>query len=184
MVTNDEGRAAREAKLEYLHDTLATTVEALVSAEDWVRAPGPRAEARTRRHRVDRERHRHGSGRDRCGSGRNQGGRGQKGQQAHSAGGGADALIGAGQGFGVARSDGDRAFQHFGGRAVGVIVEGDAEVGAAHGRDGDRGADGEAAGAAPGRDARLGAARLDRQGVIDGAVDGVAAQAADAHAAV
>lgn len=38
MVTNDEGRAAREAKLEYLHDTLATTVEALVSAEDWVRA--------------------------------------------------------------------------------------------------------------------------------------------------
>ena len=24
MVTNDEGRAAREAKLEYLHDTLAT----------------------------------------------------------------------------------------------------------------------------------------------------------------
>lgn len=76
MVTNDEGRAAREAKLEYLHDTLATTVEALVSAEDWVRAPGPRAEARTRRHRVDRERHRHGSGRDRCGSGRNQRGRG------------------------------------------------------------------------------------------------------------
>ena len=38
MVTNDEGPAAREAKLEYLHDTLATTVEALVSAEDWVRA--------------------------------------------------------------------------------------------------------------------------------------------------
>ena len=51
MVTNDEGPAAREAKLEYLHDTLATTVEALVSAEDWVRAPGPRAEARTRQAR-------------------------------------------------------------------------------------------------------------------------------------
>ena len=113
-----------------------------------------------------------------------QGGRGQKRKQAHRAGGGADALICGGQGFGLARDDGDGAFQHFGARAVGGIVEGDAEVGAAHGRDRDRGADGEAAGAAPGRDARLGAARLDRQGVIDGAVDGVAAQAADPHAAV
>uniref|UniRef100_A0A0N4ZD66 PE-PGRS family protein n=1 Tax=Parastrongyloides trichosuri TaxID=131310 RepID=A0A0N4ZD66_PARTI len=116
--------------------------------------------------------------------GANQGGRGQQGQQAHSASGGADALICGGQGFGLTRRDGDGAFQNLGGRAVGVIVEGDAEVGAAHGRDRDGGADGEAAWAAPGADARLGATGLDRQGVVDGAVDGVAAQAADAHAAV
>ena len=56
MVTNDEGRAAREAKLEYLHDTLATTVEALVSAEDWVRAPGPRAEVERHQQGVRRPR--------------------------------------------------------------------------------------------------------------------------------
>uniref|UniRef100_A0A0N5A4J6 PE-PGRS family protein n=1 Tax=Parastrongyloides trichosuri TaxID=131310 RepID=A0A0N5A4J6_PARTI len=113
-----------------------------------------------------------------------EGGGGQQGQQANGACGGADALIGGGQRLHLARGDGDCAFQHFGGRPFASFVEGDAEVGAAHGRNRDGRADGESAGARARRDPGFRAARFDRQGVIDGAVDGVAAQAADAHAAV
>uniref|UniRef100_A0A0N4Z863 PE-PGRS family protein n=1 Tax=Parastrongyloides trichosuri TaxID=131310 RepID=A0A0N4Z863_PARTI len=123
-----------------------------------------------------------GLGLRRIGAG--EGGREQQRQQANGACGGADALIGGGQRFVLARGHGDGAVQHFGGGARARLVERDAEVGAAHGRNRDRGADGEAARAGARRDLGFRAARLDRQGVIDGAVDGVAAQAADAHAAV
>lgn len=48
MVTTEEARAAREAKLDELHEQLTGAVDRLVSGEDWVRALAFAARFRTR----------------------------------------------------------------------------------------------------------------------------------------
>ncbi|WRS29194.1 ArdC-like ssDNA-binding domain-containing protein [Actinomycetaceae bacterium MB13-C1-2] len=48
MATKEEARAAREAKLEELHDKLTGAVEQLVTGEDWIRALTFAAKFRTR----------------------------------------------------------------------------------------------------------------------------------------
>ena len=48
MATKEEARAAREARLEELHEKLTGAVEQLVTGEDWVRALSFAAKFRTR----------------------------------------------------------------------------------------------------------------------------------------
>ncbi|MNE20177.1 hypothetical protein D3C80_1132850 [compost metagenome] len=74
----------------------------------------------------------------------------------------------------VAGLDLDPAFDDLGGGAVRSVVEGDAELGAAHGGHRDGRADDEAAGPLARRDAGLSATGLDRHGVIHRAVERVA----------
>src|SRR5690606_41896057 len=48
MATNEERRAARDAKLDELHERLTAAVEQLVSGEDWARALAFAAQFRSR----------------------------------------------------------------------------------------------------------------------------------------
>ncbi len=48
MATREEAQAAREARLEELHEQLTGAVEQLVTGEDWVRALSFAAKFRTR----------------------------------------------------------------------------------------------------------------------------------------